>query len=137
MCRAERPPSFGHSVIGPKTFVASTTFSRRPPPCANQFPMIVSVVPGPFGPPYRLAVSDAPRDREMGERVACVGGNFLELLDRVELALVVLRLRRVHQTPRRAGSLGILLPALVLPGEPAPVERAPHDDAHSVALACR
>ena len=46
MWRAERPPSFGQSVIGPNTFVASTTFSRRPPPCANQWPMIVSVAPG-------------------------------------------------------------------------------------------
>src|SRR5204863_8216220 len=32
MWRAESPPSFGHSLIGPNTFVASTTFSRRPPP---------------------------------------------------------------------------------------------------------
>ena len=46
MWRAESPPSFGQSVIGPNTFVASTTFSRRPPPCANQLPMIVSVAPG-------------------------------------------------------------------------------------------
>ena len=34
---------FGQGFRPPYTFVASTTFSRRPPPWANQRPMICSV----------------------------------------------------------------------------------------------
>src|SRR6185503_11238072 len=41
----------------PKTFVARTTFSRRPPPWANQRPTICSVHPSPVFQPYTFAVS--------------------------------------------------------------------------------
>src|SRR6476659_5758550 len=41
----------------PYTLVASTTFSRRPPPCANQRPRICSVHPSPIFHPYTFAVS--------------------------------------------------------------------------------
>src|SRR5678815_1977086 len=57
MCSAESLPVLGHSPISPYTFVASTTFSRRPPPCANQSPRIRSVTPSPFFQPYTSAVS--------------------------------------------------------------------------------
>src|SRR5919106_1466057 len=55
--RAERPRSLGQSPIAPYTLVARTTFSRRPPPCASQRPMIRSVQPSPFFQPYTFAVS--------------------------------------------------------------------------------
>src|SRR5258708_981641 len=48
MWRADSPPSFGHSLIGPNTFVASTTLSRRPPPFANHRPEARPRRPGPF-----------------------------------------------------------------------------------------
>jgi hypothetical protein len=47
MLRAERNVSLGQSLIEPYSFVAITTFSRRPPPCANHLPMICSVMPSP------------------------------------------------------------------------------------------
>jgi hypothetical protein len=43
--------SLGQSPIDPKTLVASTTLSRRPPPWANQRPRICSVTPSPFFQP--------------------------------------------------------------------------------------
>jgi hypothetical protein len=41
----------------PYTLVASTTRSRRPPPCASQRPTICSVTPSPRFHPYTFAVS--------------------------------------------------------------------------------
>jgi hypothetical protein len=40
-------PSLGHSSMSLYSFVARTVFSRRPPPWANQRPMIDSVEPLP------------------------------------------------------------------------------------------
>src|SRR6476620_3014630 len=57
MCKAESRDAFGQSPMRPYTFVASTTFSRRPPPCANQRPRICSVHPSPSFHPYTFAVS--------------------------------------------------------------------------------
>ena len=57
MLRADRKVSLGQSLIDPYSLVAITTFSRRPPPCANQRPTICSVHPSPFFQPYTLAVS--------------------------------------------------------------------------------
>jgi hypothetical protein len=48
MLRADRNLSFGQSPIDPYTFVAMTVRSLRPPPLANQRPMICSVTPSPF-----------------------------------------------------------------------------------------
>ena len=57
MFRADSFPSFGHSPISPYNFVAITVFSLRPPPGANQVPMICSVRPRFSPQPYTLAVS--------------------------------------------------------------------------------
>ena len=69
MLSADSLPSLGQSLIEPYSLVASTVRSRRPPPEANQSPMISSVQPacacslwptwpgGLKAPPYRLAVS--------------------------------------------------------------------------------
>ena len=51
MWRADKRPSLGQSDIAPNSFVARTTFSRRPPPWANHRPMIDSVAPTPLSPP--------------------------------------------------------------------------------------
>src|SRR5215469_14730340 len=69
MLSADSLPSLGQSPIAPYSLVASTVRSRRPPPVANQSPMISSVHPtcasscwptwpgGLWLPPYRFAVS--------------------------------------------------------------------------------
>src|SRR5450756_1736432 len=57
MFRAESLPSLGRSVMPPYSLVASTVFSRRSPPLANQRPRISSVQPRCSVPPYTLAVS--------------------------------------------------------------------------------
>ena len=56
MCRAERPPSLGQSLIGAYTLVASTILSRARLR-ANQLPMKRSLRPSPVSEPYMLAVS--------------------------------------------------------------------------------
>ena len=45
MFSADSLPSLGQSPIAPYSLVASTVRSRRPPPDANQSPMISSVQP--------------------------------------------------------------------------------------------
>lgn len=61
MLRAESLSWLGQAsrpaAMLPYTLVARTTLSRRPPPWANQLPMILSVRPLFSPQPYTLAVS--------------------------------------------------------------------------------